>query len=168
MSLKEYQSQNNPSIKTASTPDLLSFVRGLKHKNIDFDVYLKSEGKNLQRGFIWSELRQQRIIESILLERPIPPISFIVEMENDKEKYLIIDGKQRITSIMNFLEGKFQIEINNKYYHFEELPKEFQTQILGYPIQGYSAKFQLEPYSDEAKREWFHFLNFGGVAQIEN
>ena len=45
--------------------------------NIDFDVYLPTKGKNLQRDFVWTLLQKREIIWSILMNRHIPRMSML-------------------------------------------------------------------------------------------
>jgi hypothetical protein len=63
----------------------------------------KSQELNIQpeyqRMFQWSEGARSRFIESLLLEMPVPPIYVVEEEEN---KYLLIDGLQRISSYLHF------------------------------------------------------------------
>jgi hypothetical protein len=54
---------------------------------------------DFQRTFQWSEGMRSRLIESLILEMPIPPIYVIEDEEN---KYLLIDGLQRISSYLHF------------------------------------------------------------------
>ncbi|WP_332302530.1 DUF262 domain-containing protein [Rhizobium sp. GR12] len=51
-----------------------------------------------QRLFRWSEGQRSRLIESLLLEMPIPPIFVIEDEENH---YQLIDGLQRISSYLH-------------------------------------------------------------------
>lgn len=51
-----------------------------------------------QRLFRWSEGQRSRLVESLLLEMPIPPI-FVIEDENNH--YELIDGLQRISSYLH-------------------------------------------------------------------
>jgi len=59
----------------------------------------------MQRGFVWSQFQASRLIESFLLGLPVPSIFFYVE--RGTEKYLVVDGQQRLRSIFYFLEGSF-------------------------------------------------------------
>lgn len=52
-----------------------------------------------QRLFRWSEGKQSRFIESLILEMPVPPIFVIEKEEGD---YELIDGLQRISSYLHF------------------------------------------------------------------
>lgn len=54
-----------------------------------------------QRLFRWSQGQRSRIIESILLELPIPQI-FVVEQQNGV--YELVDGLQRVSSVIHFIE----------------------------------------------------------------
>jgi len=56
-----------------------------------------------QRLFRWSPEQKSRLIESILLELPIPQI-FVIE--NEDGVYELIDGLQRISSVLQFVEPK--------------------------------------------------------------
>ena len=56
-----------------------------------------------QRLFRWTDEQRSRLIESILLRLPIPPIFFI---ENDKGALELIDGLQRTSSVLQFLDHK--------------------------------------------------------------
>ena len=61
-----------------------------------------------QRLFRWSEEKESRFIESLILELPLPPI-FVIEVEDGK--YELIDGLQRFSSYLHF-RGK--LEANHK------------------------------------------------------
>ena len=59
-----------------------------------------------QRKFIWQQPRASRLIESFLLGLAVP--SVFLYKEYDSTKYLVIDGQQRIKSIVNFFNGIFK------------------------------------------------------------
>ena len=66
------------------------------------DMYTAQEliiDPEYQRLFRWSEAKQSRFIESILLELPLPPI-FVIE--RSEGEYELIDGLQRISSYLHF------------------------------------------------------------------
>lgn len=62
----------------------------------DGDLFITPE---YQRAFRWSNFQQSRFIESVLLGIPIPPI-FVAE--DDKGKWEVVDGLQRISTIFSF------------------------------------------------------------------
>lgn len=69
------------------------------------DMYISGEIKKpeMQREFVWDTIKCSRLIESIIMGLPIPPL-FLLEVE--KNKYEIIDGYQRLTSLSNYVNGQ--------------------------------------------------------------
>ena len=59
-----------------------------------------------QRDFVWSQERQSKMIESIILGLPIPSI-FVAEDESGRLE--IVDGSQRIRTLNAFLCGDLQL-----------------------------------------------------------
>ncbi|MEJ0103997.1 MAG: DUF262 domain-containing protein [Bacteroidota bacterium] len=59
---------------------------------------------DFQRGFVWTIKQSSRLIESFLIGLPVPPIFFYIDKEN---KNLVVDGQQRLLSIIFFFEGYF-------------------------------------------------------------
>ena len=58
-----------------------------------------------QRSFVWSIGHASRFIESLLLGLPVPGI--FLSRDFDEDKYVVIDGQQRLKSIQFFREGVF-------------------------------------------------------------
>jgi hypothetical protein len=59
-----------------------------------------------QRNFVFDKQKASRLIESILLDVPIPAIYFAEEADG---KYSVIDGQQRLTSFISFIDEKFPV-----------------------------------------------------------
>ena len=144
-----------------------SFKYILKQK-LDFDIFLPSIGKNLQRDLVWSLFQKREIILSVLLEINIPHISIINTWKKDVseiEIWQIIDGKQRLSSMIEFVNDKFTIEIENEEYLFSQLPEEYQKEILRFNIR-YNVVYEMEnEISDQEKINWFKLINFAGTPQ---
>lgn len=68
---------------------------------------------NFQRRDAWSLEKKSRFIESLILGLPVPPI-ILAEQKRSRGKFLVIDGKQRLLSIMQFW-GKLPETSNNSY-----------------------------------------------------
>lgn len=56
-----------------------------------------------QRGDVWPTSDAQKLIESILRGIPLPSIILLRPQGNTQAKYEVVDGKQRLTSILRFI-----------------------------------------------------------------
>lgn len=72
-----------------------------------------------QRAFVWSQNQCSRFIESLLLGLPVPGIFLFKEA--DSGKHLVIDGQQRLKSLLYFSEGL----INGKEFVLTGLETKF-------------------------------------------
>lgn len=70
-----------------------------------------------QRKHIWKNDKASMLIESIIMNVPIPPLYFA---EEDDGKWLVLDGLQRLYSILNYYDNEFAL---NKVEVLEELQK---------------------------------------------
>jgi len=57
-----------------------------------------------QRNYVWDIKRASKLIESLIIGLPIPQIFLFGEGNN---KYLVIDGQQRLLSVYYFIKGRF-------------------------------------------------------------
>ncbi|MDR0780258.1 MAG: DUF262 domain-containing protein [Pseudomonadales bacterium] len=62
---------------------------------------------NFQREFVWKIKQSSLLIDSFLCGLPVPSVFFYIDENN---KNLVIDGQQRILSVVYFLEGYFGSE----------------------------------------------------------
>ncbi|MBP1631055.1 MAG: hypothetical protein H6Q15_1948 [Bacteroidetes bacterium] len=120
-----------------------------------------------QRRKRWSTVQQSKLIESFIINVPIPPI-FLYEVEY--AKYEVMDGLQRLTAIDNFYKGKFALEgleewqeLNGKRY--EELPSKVKEGIdrrylSSIVLLNETAKDKLQ--AESLKKIVFGRLNSGG------
>jgi hypothetical protein len=121
-----------------------------------------------QREYVWS-LRPElpsRLIESLLLEIPIPPIYFGKVAEGRLE---MIDGQQRLTTLVNFVSNKLALRklhrmasLNHKF--FKDLTKDQQEKILDTPIRS----IVIDAASNtDLRYEVFERLNRGSMTLNE-
>ena len=59
---------------------------------------------DFQRYFVWDTKKSSRLIESALLDIPLPVI--YLSEEKDGREY-VIDGQQRLTAFFSFIDGEF-------------------------------------------------------------
>jgi len=60
-----------------------------------------------QRNQVWKADRSSQLIESIIMNVPIPPLYFA---EEDSGKWLVIDGLQRLIAIKTFFENEYRLK----------------------------------------------------------
>jgi hypothetical protein len=121
-----------------------------------------------QREYVW-KLRPElpsRLIESLLLEIPIPPIYF-GKIENGRLE--VIDGQQRLTTMINFISNTFHLQrlqrmgsLNGKL--FRELSDEDQNRVLDAPIRSIVIDAGK---NTELRYEVFERLNRGSMVLNE-
>ncbi|MBM7422124.1 DUF262 domain-containing protein [Spongiibacter marinus] len=78
-----------------------------------------------QRKSVWSDEKQSFFIDSVLKNFPMPPIFLHQKIDDDtgKTKYDIIDGKQRLTSLIRFLKNEIPAsdEFENSPFYDENI-----------------------------------------------
>lgn len=117
-----------------------------------------------QREYVWESKPElpSRLIESVLLEIPIPPLYF---GKRTGGKLEVIDGQQRLTTLIHYVRNDFKLQklqrivtLNGKY--FRELWEEQQEKILDAPIRS----VEIDAGRNENLRyEVFERLNYGAM-----
>jgi uncharacterized protein with ParB-like and HNH nuclease domain len=137
--------------------------------DFDFDVYLPSIEKNLQRPLVWTLEQKQALIFTILRDQKLNSIVVVqVKGHEQKENYLfkVIDGKQRLTTLFGFIDNDFAIVVNNKTYYYRDLPSDCQRQITGYYLTwDVHYHYEDEPITDQTLIDMFEEVNFLGTPQ---
>ncbi len=117
-----------------------------------------------QRRERWDDVKESELIESFLLNIPVPPIYLA---EDEYGVYSVIDGKQRITSVNKFLNGNLRLTRLEKFVElngvcFKDLPPALSNALK---IRPYLRVVTLLRQSDpDLKHEVFLRLNKAGVA----
>ena len=122
-----------------------------------------------QRQYVWDAKKASLLIESVLLDIPIP-IIYLAQNEDGIEN--VIDGQQRLTSLFCFIEGKFPDgkvfkltglnvfgELKGKTY--KDLDDDKQEKIRDYSLRVISFTNESDP---DLQYEIFQRLNTGSVA----
>ncbi len=120
-----------------------------------------------QRRARWNDTKRSHLIESLLMNIPIPPIFLY---ERDYAQYEVMDGQQRLASVRSFFRNEFKLrdlriwpELNGK--DFRDLPLKIQR---GLERRGLAAVIILTESSKdpraamEIRQYVFERLNTGG------
>lgn len=120
------------------------------------DVYVPE----YQRTLAWKRDKMSYFIESLILRVPVPPI-FFYEYEGKLE---IVDGSQRIRTLVSFLNDGFRLRGLEKLdilngFKYSELPSTISRRLKNTPLRS----FVLDQGTDETTRiDLFRRLNTSG------
>jgi hypothetical protein len=121
-----------------------------------------SERPSFQRRYVWTDILASRLIESMLLNVPIPPCYL---SQNEAFELDVIDGQQRLYSIYRFHENQFALtglevlkELNTLRFH--ELPTKYQRQFKTHTLRLVAVTNESHP---EIKFDVFQRLNTNTV-----
>src|SRR5947209_164139 len=92
---QETEYTNSQEHKSVST-----LITEFNNKQINLDA-------PYQRGIIWAEKEQSAFINSVL--KNIICNNIILNLDTSKDKYVCLDGKQRLTSLINFKRNKIPV-----------------------------------------------------------
>src|SRR5271166_2986285 len=117
----------------------------------------------IQREYIWDDGRASRLIESLLLNIPVPVLYFA---ETQDAKYEIIDGQQRVRSIVRFISNEFpliSLNVLNDYhgFRFHQLPDREQRFLKMRMVRAVIISNESHP---SMKFEIFERLNSGSMS----
>lgn len=103
---------------------------------------------DFQRKSVWDNKQKCELIESILMGLPLP--IFYLKQQNNST-YVVVDGKQRLSTLFDFLQNKFQLKLL-KILTFLNGKKiyEFRRRIWNIPssIGGLSSLFSCNTSTD--------------------
>jgi hypothetical protein len=118
---------------------------------------------DFQRRGRWDQERRSRFIESLIMNVPIPPVFL---GENEYGSYVVLDGRQRLTAIYEFLKNGFELkglkvweELNRN--RFGDMEKKKLDRFL--TRRFIPAVVILKESSSQVKYDVFDRLNTGGV-----
>ena len=141
-------------------PQVLDFVKQRKWINLRPEY---------QRRLVWKNSKRSLFLESLLLNVPVPPV-FLYEW--DLSRYEVMDGQQRLNSVVDFYENGFALTGLEKWkelngFRYKELPETLQrgldrrrlsaTVLL---VEGASA---VPQYQSDIRKLVFERLNTGGL-----
>ena len=176
---EDEDSQSAPSKFEITTypADFTLEVLHQQWKNGDIEV------PDFQRGFVWKKVQASRLIESFLVRLPVPAV--FLYTERGSEKYLVIDGQQRLRSVFQYFDGRFSsatarsshdesvdgpsfrlagLDPSSPFHNraFYQLTEAEQRRLRNAVLRTFVVQ-QLDPDDDSSKYHIFERLNTGGT-----
>jgi hypothetical protein len=113
-----------------------------------------------QRNPVWTDAQKSFLIDSILRGYPIPELYMQESVsETGKEKYVVVDGQQRVRACLEFIEGKLALDSAEAPdwpdASFDDLTAEERKAVFSYNF----IVRQLPAVPDEELRVVFQRLN---------
>ena len=120
---------------------------------------------DFQRKSVWDNKQKCELIESILMGLPLP--IFYLKQQNNST-YVVVDGKQRLSTLFDFLQNKFQLKLlkiltflnGKKFMNLEEEYGIYQAQLEDYQVYSHVI---LPPTPDKVLFDIFERVNRGGT-----
>lgn len=140
---------------TPSDPDVETIINRIEEGSIVLRP-------RFQRGSVWDDRRKSKLIESLILNLPIPPCFFA---EDEDDTRIVVDGQQRLIAIDDFYHGRYSLtglEVLSQYNGstWNTLPNRLDRKILQRVIRTLVIS-QHTP--EEIRFEIFERLNTGAV-----
>lgn len=108
-----------------------------------------------QRNYIYNDGKKDvAVINSLLSGYPIGLIYF----NKNNDKYEVLDGQQRITSIGRFVTNKFAVKVNGYERNFDSLDSDIQEKLLQTKLTIYICEG-----TEKEIKDWFQTINIVGV-----
>lgn len=156
-----------PDARVSIVPESASVFQ-LKRK-FDKKPPLIKLDPDFQRHAVWSDKQKSELIESILMGIPLP---LIYVKEDDKGVYIIVDGRQRLTSLFDFMNNKFPLKkltvlknLNGRYFNENATEDKSLTQIQQSKIEDCPLTLHVikPPTEDRITFDLFDRVNRGGT-----
>jgi len=123
-----------------------------------------------QRGWVWNATQASRLVESFLAGLPVPAIFVYKETRSGKE--IVIDGQQRLRTIVGFMDGKLP---DGSQFRLQGVSKEWDGKFYSTLKESDAAGFrgsvlrvivveQIDPKDVSSIYEIFARLNTGGTS----
>ena len=117
---------------------------------------------DFQRGNVWNSRQRSELIESILMGIPLPIIYLFESIDGRKQ---VVDGRQRITAIIDFLNDKLRLTDlkilgNLNGFTFSRLEPKLQGIVEDYQLLAYVIQ---PPTAERVKYDIFDRVNRGGT-----
>ena len=150
--------------RLVDTTVALSNINTIIYHHREDEIYFD---ETYQRDYVWSTIEQQQLLQAIFTQSPIDSIAVVINERESTKYFEIVDGRQRITTILKFVDNEIPFIVNDKEIFFKDLSaidkKMFgSTRLPSVNLVSFE-KNGVVSYKD--KINYFYKKNFSGVPQ---
>lgn len=135
-----------------------SYIHWFKNNDLDLNP-------SYQRPYVWTQKEQDEFMTTLITGFPCGVIAIAVDSKFNESHWVeVIDGKQRLTTIMKFWNNEIGIPMpNGSRLFWDEMGRHEQRAFenLSLPALG------LDECSKKDRLEYFLKLNFAGMPQSQ-
>jgi len=142
--------------------ELMESVPSTNVKIIELYNKIESGGlvidPDFQRKLVWKKQHKFHFIDTILMNFPFPEVyvaSAEIDVENITASEIVVDGQQRLSTIVDYIKAKGDFKDQNRVKRFEELTTDEKKVFLNYFVSVRDLK-NLDP---EIVKEIFMRIN---------
>ncbi|MHC6231738.1 GmrSD restriction endonuclease domain-containing protein [Arthrobacter sp. MMS24-T111] len=110
-----------------------------------------------QRGDVWRTGARQMLVESILRGIPLPSVILLMPSDAQDQQYEVVDGKQRLTSILRFV-GKHPLAIERVERAHDQFPENNLRELFNTNYPKFKAAWKAlfhEPLTTALEEEYY-------------
>lgn len=152
---KKYDSYRKDIIVRNEKYSISETYNSIKGKYIDLSP-------EFQRNEVWKDnTKKSKFIESLMLNIPIP----IFYCYDTSQEWQVIDGKQRLSTIRDYIEGNFALKGLQYLKEFENLTYSQLPELVRFHFDRYQLNFYILDYrtSKRVVYDIFYRINTGGA-----
>ena len=109
---------------------------------------------------IWTDVAKVQLIQSIFGGIKLPPIIFSLDLNDDNNVKIVIDGKQRLSTIFSFINNEFKFYNEDNPENaclYRDLDEKFRNELLNVNLN----TVQYINLTEEKQRDIFERINHG-------
>lgn len=171
--IDNWEEENNSAYEESAPSKDLKSIRVIRtNQDYNLDNLMRSVNDNInlgpdyQRRSRWNITQKSRLIESFLMNIPVPSIFLY---ENDLYEYEVIDGRQRLETLQAFFNNKFKLK-NLEFLHdlegqrFKDFDRDSIRNLYRRTVTATILLVESETFDKyDLRMVLFNRLNTGGV-----
>ena len=117
-----------------------------------------------QRELVWETENKRMFVENLIAELPVGSICLARVRDEAENRFIeVVDGKQRLSAIFDFMNNEFNVAVGNQMVYWDDLTIAEKRVFENLPLSAVT----LHDSTMLERMEYFYRINFAGVPQSE-